>query len=63
MITVFVTIKNVYGREMVYPACAVTEIIASIAKTKTLSDNDLAAIKKLGYEIAYLNAVRTIRGE
>jgi len=52
MITVFVTIKNVYGREMVYPACPVTEIIASIAKTKTLSDNDLAAIKKLGYEIA-----------
>lgn len=52
MITVFVTIKNVYGKEMVYPACPVTEIIASIAKTKTLSDNDLAAIKKLGYEIA-----------
>lgn len=52
MIKVFVTIKNVYGREMVYPACPVTEIIASIARTKTLSDNDLAAIKKLGYEIA-----------
>lgn len=52
MIKVFVTIKNVYGREMVYPACPVTEIIASIAKTKTLSDNDLSAIRKLGYEIA-----------
>jgi hypothetical protein len=51
MIKVFVTIKNVYGREMIYPACPVTEIIASIAKTKTLSDNDIAAIKKLGYEI------------
>lgn len=52
MIKVFVTIKNVYGRELVYLACPVTEIIASIARTKTLSDNDLAAIKKLGYEIA-----------
>lgn len=52
MIKVFVTIKNVYGREMIYPACPVTEIIASIAKTKTLSDNDIVAIKKLGYEIA-----------
>jgi len=51
MITVFITIKNVYGKEMVYPACPVTEIIASIAKTKTLSDNDLSAIRKLGYEI------------
>lgn len=52
MVKVFVTIKNVYGRELVYPACPVTEIIASIARTKTLSDNDLDAIRKLGYEIA-----------
>lgn len=52
MIKVFVMVRNVYGREMVYPACPVTEIIASIAKTKTLSDNDLSAIRKLGYEIA-----------
>lgn len=51
MIKVFVMVRNVYGREMVYPACPVTEIIASIAKTKTLSDNDLSAIRKLGYEI------------
>ena len=51
MIRVFVTIKNVYGREMIYPACPVTEIIASIAKTKTLSDNDIGAMRKLGYDI------------
>lgn len=51
MIRVFVTIKNVYGREMIYPACPVTEIIASIAKTKTLSDNDIGAMRNLGYDI------------
>lgn len=51
MIKVFVKIKNIYGRDMAYPACPITEIIASIAKTKTLSDNDLRAIRKLGYEI------------
>lgn len=51
MIKVFVMVRTIYGREMVYPACPVTEIIASIAKTKTLSDNDLSAIRKLGYEI------------
>ena len=51
MIKVFVKIKNVYGREMVYPACPVTEIIASIAKTKTLSQDDLFNMLKLGYEI------------
>jgi hypothetical protein len=51
VIKVFVKIKNVYGREMVYPACPVTEIIASIAKTKTLSQDDLSNMLKLGYEI------------
>jgi len=55
MITVFVTIKNVYGRELIYPACSVTEIIASIARTKTLSENDLSNIKKLGYDIKVKN--------
>lgn len=51
MITVYVEVKNVYGKELIYPSCPVTEIIASIAKTKTLSDKDVDAIRKLGYEI------------
>ncbi len=51
MIKVFVKIENVYGRTRIYPACPVTEIIASVAKTRTLSDNDLNAIRKLGYQI------------
>jgi hypothetical protein len=51
MIKVFVTVKSVYGRTMFYPACPITEIIASVAKTKTLSDSDLSAIRRLGYEI------------
>lgn len=49
--TVYVKIKNVYGKELIYPDCPVTEIFASIARTKTLSENDLVAIKKLGYDI------------
>ena len=51
MIKVFVMVRNIYGRDLIYPACPVSEIIASIAKSKTLSDNDIAAMKKLGYEI------------
>jgi hypothetical protein len=51
MITVWVSIKNVYGKELVYPACPITEVFAELTKTKTLSDNDLANILKLGYKV------------
>jgi|LauGreDrversion4_2_1035121.scaffolds.fasta_scaffold93410_4 hypothetical protein len=51
MITVFIKVKSAYGVERVYPDCEITEIFASIAKTTTLSDNDLRAIEKLGYVI------------
>lgn len=58
MITVFVKINKHYGVERIYPACPVTEIFAELTKTKTLSDNDLAAIKKLGYEISFIREWR-----
>ena len=51
MVTVFVRIQNVYGVDRIYPDCPITEIFASIAKTKTLSHNDLENIIKLGYKI------------
>jgi hypothetical protein len=51
MITVFIKVKNVYGSEKVYPDCPITEIFAELTKTKTLSDNDLSNITKLGYVI------------
>ena len=51
MITVYVKIKNVYGVDKVYPDCPVTEIFAALTKTKTLSENDLSNILKLGYNI------------
>jgi hypothetical protein len=51
MITVYVKIKNVYGVDKVYPDCPVTEIFAALTKTKTLSQDDLSNILKLGYKI------------
>lgn len=51
MVTIFIRIKNVYGVEKVYPDCPVSEVFASLTKTKTLSDNDLGNIMKLGYKI------------
>jgi hypothetical protein len=51
MITVFVKFNKHYGVERIYPDCPITEIFADIAKTKTLSENDLVNIEKLGYKI------------
>lgn len=46
-----VTIKNVYGKEMIYPANPVAQIFADIAGQKTLSRETLRHAKALGYTI------------
>lgn len=49
---IYVKIKNVYGVEKVYPDSPEAEIFASIAGTKTLSENVIRAMVELGYEVA-----------
>jgi hypothetical protein len=46
-----VTIKNVYGNEMIYPANSVAQIFADIARQKTLSRDTLKLAQSLGYKI------------
>ena len=44
-----VTIRNNYGRQVVYPTCQVGETFARIAGTKTLTDETRALLKQIGY--------------
>lgn len=46
-----VKIRDVYGKEAVYPACPKAEAFARIANAKTLTERVLAEIRALGYEI------------
>lgn len=46
-----VIIEPQYGRWTYYPACEKAKAFAEIAGTKTLTENTLAQIQKLGYEI------------
>ena len=46
-----VIIEPQYGRWVYYPACKDAKVFAEIAGTKTLTENTLAQIQKLGYEI------------
>ena len=49
--TMYVTTKNVYGRELVYPSCMISEKFARLLNVKSFSDNQLRAILDLGYKI------------
>jgi len=49
--TITVRIKNVYGREIVYPVCNAAKQFAALANTKTLTDDAINIIKSLGYSI------------
>ncbi len=44
-----IEIKNVYGNLLIYPVNDKAELIAQLVKKKTLSENDIAILKELGY--------------
>jgi len=46
-----VRVKDVYGNQMIYPVCDAAKVFAAIAGTKTLTQQTLLLIKKLGYDI------------
>ena len=47
-----VTIKTVYGSDLVYPACPKAQTFAALAGTKTLKPHTLRLIKELGYLVS-----------
>jgi hypothetical protein len=48
---IFVTIRNVYGNDTIYPACDQSRLLADLAGHKTLTASDLRIIRKMGYEV------------
>ena len=46
-----VKLKNVYGQDLVYPACSKSKLFAEIAGTTTLTPETLSKIMFLGYEV------------
>ena len=49
--TIKVTIRNVYGNELIYPACDKAKAFAHLTGNKTLSHYNVETIKRLGYTI------------
>lgn len=50
MRTLYITIKQVYGKDTVYPACDDSQVFASMLGRKTLTEADMRQIRTLGYQ-------------
>ena len=49
--TIKVTIKNVYGNRLIYPACDRAKAFTHLTGKKTLSHYNVETIKRLGYKV------------
>ena len=55
-----VTVKSVYGNDKIYPACDKSKAFASIAGTKTLTQEVIASIKSIGFSIEVIAPTVTL---
>jgi len=46
-----VEVKDVYGTTKVYPVCQKAKLFSKIANTKTLTEETLKNIERLGYQL------------
>ena len=44
-----VEVKNVYGRDVVYPVCEKSQLLTRLSGNRTLTPEAIAVIKRLGY--------------
>ncbi len=50
-----VRVREVYGHAKYYPECDSAKVFASIAGTTTLTEQTLRRIKRLGFDVKFLN--------
>ena len=50
-----VQVKNVYGRDVVYPVCEKSRLLARLSGNRTLTSEVIAVIKQLGYTFTTTN--------
>ena len=49
--TIIVSVRSVYGRETIYPACRTSAFFAALAKTTTLTEDSMRLILAQGYQV------------
>ena len=53
--TITVSIRNVYGNDLIYPICDTAQLLCSLTARKTLHKHDIDVIKQLGYDVEVVN--------
>jgi hypothetical protein len=48
----YVKVKNVYGKELLYPDCQESKFICELARTKTITDQLKRKLLADGYKLA-----------
>lgn len=43
--------RNVYGRELIYPACETSKALVELTGRKTFDEGDLNALRFIGFEL------------
>lgn len=46
-----VEVKNVYGKQIVYPICETAQLLAKLANQKSFTPSTIITIRALGYSI------------
>lgn len=49
--------KNVYGRELIYPACDISRLLVKLTDRKTFDENDLSVLREIGFELKITDEV------
>lgn len=52
-----ITVKNVYGNELIYPVCEKAKAFCELTNKKTFSCNDISKIKQLGFEVECVSVI------
>jgi hypothetical protein len=50
-----VEVKNLYGRDVVYPVCEKSQLLTRLSGNRTLTSEAIAVIKRLGYTFTTTN--------
>lgn len=56
--TLKITIKSVYGKETIYPACEQSRRLADMVGTKTLTQDTVRQAIAMGFRVEYVDAFK-----
>ena len=57
---IYVELKQVYGKDTIYPYCESTKTFCDMLGQTTLTEQDIRLIKSLGYQVHVVQKVKEL---